>query len=154
MQSLREPITSSRPKSIDGLCCTGCVNSVIVALPTRDRVRSHAFYVALGFEAPGQAADDGVPEPLVVHLSHGAHLMLIPTGGFAASVAGRAIAEPGTVECLISLDLPTPEAVDALAACVVSVGGDVLEAPERQPWGYCTTFADPDGHLVQALVPD
>ena len=34
---------------------------IVVALPTTDRARAFAFAQALGFETPGELAEDGVP---------------------------------------------------------------------------------------------
>ncbi len=54
---------------------------VTVSLPIGDRRTSLGFYRAfLGQDAPGDAAEDGVPEPLEFHVSDGFHLMLVPTG--------------------------------------------------------------------------
>lgn len=50
-----------------GLLVMPC--NVVIALPTADRSRAHAFAVALGFETPGELADDGIPEPLRVQLN-------------------------------------------------------------------------------------
>ena len=38
--------------------------NIVISLPTDDRATSHAFYAALGFEAVGELASDGLPEPL------------------------------------------------------------------------------------------
>jgi hypothetical protein len=37
---------------------------MVIALPTADRSRAHAFALALGLETPGELAEDGVPDPL------------------------------------------------------------------------------------------
>jgi predicted lactoylglutathione lyase len=120
----------------------------VVALPTADRQVAFAFYRdGLGLEAIGPVADDGVPEPLQLVLRPGAHLMLIPTGGFGWVTAGRARAAPGTSECLLCVTTGTDAEVDALIARAAAAGGEVVTAPEAQPWGYAGTVADPDGHL-------
>lgn len=124
-----------------------------VALPTEDRRRAHAFFVALGFDTPGDLADDGVPEPLQVALNDGLCVMLIPTGGFGWVTAGRTTASRGTAECLISLTADAPADVDDLLARVAAAGGEVASPPQQQPWGYTGTFADPDGHLWEVCVP-
>lgn len=122
--------------------------SIVVALPTEDRVRAHAFATeGLGLEAVGPVADDGVPEPLQLVLGPGVHLMLIPTGGFGWVTAGRATAERGTAEVLLSLGVGTPEEVDTRVARAVAAGGELLEGPTKKPWAYTATLADPDGHL-------
>lgn len=124
-----------------------------VSLPTEDRVRAHAFYRALGLPTPGESAEDGVPEPLVVSMGDGAQVMLIPIGGFNWVTGGQAVAGPDTVECRLSLDLSSPQEVDELVARAEEAGGTVIAAPQAQPWGYSATFSDPDGHLWQVLVP-
>lgn len=124
-----------------------------VSLPTEDRVRSHTFYRAIGLPTPGEPAEDGVPEPLVVSAADGAQVMLIPTGGFSWVTGSREVAGPGTVECLLSLDVPTTQEVDEMVARAEAAGGEVLAVPQVQPWGYSGTFSDPDGHLWQVLVP-
>jgi uncharacterized protein len=54
---------------------------VVVALPTEDRQRSFNFYAeGLGLEPIGEAAEDGIPEPLQFVLNQGVRLMLVPTG--------------------------------------------------------------------------
>lgn len=126
---------------------------VTVALPTEDRVRAHAFHRALGIETPGALADDGVPEPLRLALAPGVEVMLVPTGGFGWVTAGRPTADRDTAECLVTLAVADAAAVDAHAARVREAGGEVVAAPQAQPWGYCATYADPDGHLWQVLAP-
>ena len=126
---------------------------VTFALPTEDRSRAHAFAQALGLETPGELAEDGVPEPLRVVLNERTTVMYIPTGGFGWVTAGRTTAERGTVECLVSVQLETNAEVDDLVARANDAGGEVASAPEQKQWGYSGVFADPDGHLWQALVP-
>jgi predicted lactoylglutathione lyase len=125
---------------------------IVLALPTADRVRAHAFALALGLEAPGELAEDGVPEPLRVRLNTGAAVMYVPTGGFGWITDGRATAEPGTSECLLSLQVSTTTEVDDLVGHVDAAGGRVVSPPEQKPWGYTGTFCDPDGHLWEAIV--
>jgi predicted lactoylglutathione lyase len=125
-----------------------------VALPTADRRRAHAFYGAgLGFDTPGTPADDGVPEPLTVVVTEGCQLMMIPTGGFGWVTAGRTVAEPGTVECLLSLDRDTPAELDAFVERARAAGAEIVAEPEDRPGGYSATFTDPDAHMWQVLVP-
>jgi predicted lactoylglutathione lyase len=129
-------------------------STATVALATADRTRAHRFYGGgLGFDTPGPLAEDGVPEPLTVIVTEGCRLMLIPTGGFGWVTAGRTVAEPGTVECLLSVDRETPAEVDELVERARAAGAEIVAEPEERPWGYCATFADPDGHLWQVLVP-
>jgi predicted lactoylglutathione lyase len=125
---------------------------VVLALPTEDRGRAHAFARGLGLDTPGELADDGVPEPLRVVLNERTAVMYIPTGGFGWVTAGRPTAERGTAECLVTLQVSTAADVDNVVARAAISGGQVASAAQHQPWGYSGTFADPDGHLWQVLV--
>jgi len=127
-------------------------HSIVIALPTTDRRRAHAFAQALGLETPGELAEDGVPEPLRVQINEQTSLMYVPTGGFGWITAGRSTAEPGTSECLLSLQLDTTTEVDDLVRRAEPAGGRVASGPEQKPWGYTGTFTDPDGHLWEAIV--
>ena len=124
---------------------------VILALPTDDRVRAHAFYCGgLGFTAVGEAAEDGVPEPLQVVVTDGLHLMFIPRGGFGWVTGEHDVAPPGVSECLLGLSADTDAEVDTVFARAEKAGAAVVTRPAAPPWGgYTATFADPDGHLWQ-----
>ena len=126
--------------------------NLVIALPTADRSRAYAFAQELGLETPGELAEDGVPEPLRVQLNERASVMYVPTGGFGWITDGRATAEPGTSECLLSLQVGTTTEVDNLVGRVEAAGGRVVSGPEQKSWGYTGTFTDPDGHLWEAIV--
>ena len=81
--------------------------NLVIALPTADRSSAYALAQALGFETPGELAEDGVPEPLRVQLNEQACVMYVPTVGFGWITDGRATTEPGTSECLLSLQVGT-----------------------------------------------
>ena len=115
-----------------------------ISLPIADRRTSHDFYGALGFEAFGEIASDGLPEPLQFALNGSTSMMLIPTGGFGWVVGENAVAERGTSECLLSVD---SDDVDAFVARAREAGAAIVAEPGQKPWGYTATFADPDGHL-------
>ena len=115
-----------------------------ISLPIADRRTSHDFYAALGFEAFGEIASDGLPEPLQFALGDGASLMLIPTGGFGWVIGDNAVAERGTSECLLSVDSDDVDALRRPRACggrddrrraraeAVGLHGD-LRRPRRAP---------------------
>ena len=120
----------------------------LLCLPTADRVRAHAFYRdGLGLEPIGEAAEDGVPEPLQFGLNSQTRLMLVPTGGFGWVVDPHDVATPGTVECVLGLNAAGDADVDAIVERARSAGATVVSEPAQQPWGYTATFTDPDGHL-------
>ena len=128
-------------------------HDVVIALPTQDRGRAHAFVQTLGLDTPGDLADDGVPEPLRVVLNERTSVMYVPTGGFGWVTAGRDTAPRGTVECLLSLEVDSPAVVDALVLAAREAGFEVAAQPAQQEWGYTGTLADPDGHLWEVIAP-
>ncbi|HEU5151855.1 MAG TPA: VOC family protein [Iamia sp.] len=126
----------------------------VIALPTADRVRAHAFHTeGLGLEAVGEPAEDGVPEPLQLRLGADVHLMLIPRGGFGWVTDPHPTAAPGTSECQLSWTVPTRAGVVAAVERARAAGARVVAEPDDRPWGYAATFADPDGHLWMVLTP-
>jgi predicted lactoylglutathione lyase len=125
---------------------------IVIGLPTADRSRAHAFAQGLGLETPGELADDGVPEPLRVQLNDRTSVMYVPTGGFGWLTADHPTAEPGTSECLVSLQVDDSAEVDELVARAEVAGGRVASGPEQKTWGYTGTFTDPDGHLWAVTV--
>ena len=126
---------------------------VVIGLPIADRQTSFAFYRdGLGFDPVGEVAADGVPEPLRFALNDGAHLVLIPTGGFGWVIGGRAVTAPGTSECVLTLATETEEEVDEIVGRAREAGAVIVTAPGLQPWGYTGAFADPDGHVWMATV--
>ena len=109
---------------------------VIVSLPTADRRTSFAFYSeGLGFDAVGELADDGLPEPLQFALNDGLRLMLIPTKGFGWVIGDREVAGRGQrmhAEPACRADA----GVDELVERARQAGGEVVHQPGQQPWGY------------------
>ena len=124
------------------------LSPVIVSLPTADRRTSFEFYgEGLGFDAVGEIADDGMPEPLQFALNDGVRLMLIPTGGFGWVIGDREVAARGQSECVLSLRAGSEADVGELIERAQRAGGEVVTQPGQQPWGYAGAFADPDGHV-------
>jgi predicted lactoylglutathione lyase len=121
---------------------------VIVSLPIADRRTSYRFYrEALGFDAVGAPADDGVPEPLQLAVNDGTRIMLIPTGGFGWVIGHHDVAPRGTSECIVTLGADSPTHVDTVLKRARQAGAEIVAEPVQQPWGYSGVFADPDGHL-------
>ena len=126
--------------------------NMVIALPTADRSRAYAFALRMGLKTPGVMAEDGVPEPLRLQVNERTAVMYVPTGGFEWITDGRAPSEPGTSECLLSLQVGTTSEVDDLVGLADAAGGRVVSGPKQKSWGYTGTFTDPDGHLWEAIV--
>lgn len=121
---------------------------LVIALPIADRRTSFAFYRdGLGLVPVGEAAEDGVPEPLRFALGEDVHLMFVPTGGFGWVIGDREVCPRTSSECVLTLSAETETEVDALIESARGAGAEIVATPEKQPWGYTGTFADPDGHL-------
>ena len=126
---------------------------LVLSLPVADRPTSSAFYRAfLGQAPPGEAQDDGEPEPLQFLVNPGLRLMLIPKDGFGWVIGEHEVASRGTVEMLVSREVESETAVRELTEVATSAGGTVVTAAAHQPWGYAALVADPDGHVWQIIA--
>jgi predicted lactoylglutathione lyase len=130
------------------------IEPFLISLPIADRLRSYAFYQeALGLEAIGDLADDGVPEPLLFVLNEGVRMMLVPTGGFGWVIGdARTAATAGTSECVLSVGAADEDGVVAIVERARTAGATVVTEPGAQPWGFAATFTDPDDHLWMVTV--
>ncbi len=127
---------------------------MIISLPIEDRPRSYAFYQeALGLTPVGELDEDGIPEPLQFQLADDVRMMLIPTEGFGWVLGDQPAAPHGQSECILSVEVESEAAADALAARAVAAGAVQVTAPTRKPWTYMATFTDPDGHLWMVTAP-
>lgn len=126
---------------------------IIISFPIADRRTSFDFYTTgLGLSPVGEAADDGIPEPLQFQINDGVRLMLIPTGGFGWVVGNRDIASSTQSETFISITADGESGVDDLLNKAQLAGATLVTAPAQQPWGYVGAFADPDGHVWQVAA--
>ena len=121
---------------------------IVISLPIADRPTSYDFYRrALGLEAVGEPADDGVPEPLQFVVNAGVRVLLAPRAGFGRTIGKGQVTPPGHHECLLVISAATEADTDALVDRAVAAGADLVTPPGMQPWGYAGAFADPDGHI-------
>jgi predicted lactoylglutathione lyase len=121
---------------------------IVISLPIADRTTSYDFYRrALGLEAVGEPADDGVPEPLQFVVNTGVRVLLAPRAGFGWTIGDGQVTPRGYHECVIAIRAATEAATDALVARAVAAGATLVTPPGPQPWGYAGAFADPDGHI-------
>jgi predicted lactoylglutathione lyase len=139
-------VSMNRINSIDPT--KAAYERIVISLPIADRLRSYNFYrCALGLQAIGAPADDGVPEPLQFVVNAGVRVMLVPRGGFGWTIGDGQVASPGNHECLLAIGAATEADTDALIERAVAEGADLVTLPGQQPWGYAGAFADPDGHI-------
>jgi uncharacterized protein len=126
---------------------------VTICLPTRNLVAAARFYrEGLGLPYAVDTADGELPEPVAFALNDGAHLMLIPTGGFGWVAGGHAVANPGVSECIVDLTFALAADVDELVERARAAGGTIVREGAIHDWGYSATFEDLDGHLWMATV--
>ena len=124
--------------------------SITVALPVANRRTTFAFYAeGLGFHPLGDAAEDGVPEPLQFVLNAGVRVMFIPTEGFGWVTGNRVTAPSNQSECLLVMTLADHREVHSMVERARGAGAEIIMEPAEQQWGFTAVFADPDGHLWQ-----
>lgn len=122
-------------------------------LPVADRRIAMRFYTEVfGFDAVGEPAEDGLPEPLRFVIDEHTRLMLIPADGFGWVLGDLVVAAPGTSECILSVSLENAADVDRITRSVSRAGGSVLTTPRQEDWGYTALCADPDGHAWQLVA--
>lgn len=128
--------------------------NLTIALPAEDRRRSYLFYMeALGFQAPGDLAEDGAPEPLRIVVAEGVSLMLIPPGGFGWTIGGGAVAGASDpTECQLVITVDSRAEVHERLERARAAGAAILVEPADHGWAYTANFADPDGHRWMLLA--
>ena len=121
---------------------------LLISLPVADRRQAHVFHQeALGLQAIGAIADDGVPEPLLFILNDHTRLMLVPTGGFGWIIGDHQVAPSGMSECVIGIGAGSDTEVNVIVDRARRAGASIATEPAPQPWGYAAAFTDPDGHV-------
>lgn len=128
---------------------------LVICLPIADRSRAHAFFTTgLGFTAVGATGDDGLPEPLQLHVSDGVQIMLVPNDGFTMFITGgRPRCGPGSHECVLTLPVADRATVGRLLDAALAAGATLVAAAREQPWSYVASFTDLDGHLWMLTAP-
>jgi uncharacterized protein len=121
-------------------------NFSIVTLGVSDLERSVRFYLDLGWEQRGDAAD-GITwfRTAGTWIGLYGYAALAEDAELAASPAADLPAFRGIT---LALNLPSREAVDRAFDRVGQVGGRTVKPAKPTEWGgYSGYFADPDGHL-------
>lgn len=129
--------------------------AMVLSLPIADRQVAYDFYRhALDLEAVGEPGDDGLPEPLQFVVNDGLRLLLPPSDGFRFTIGDEGVAARGSHECVLVIPATSDAETDKLIAQAVSSGASIVTTPDRQPWGYAGSFADPDGHIWMVRTSD
>ncbi|MBR0711971.1 VOC family protein [Bradyrhizobium liaoningense] len=122
----------------------------VITLGVSDIRASIAFYDALGFSRRLKATGEAV----AFYDTGGSVLALFPWDQLAADASlpdePRPAAFRGTT---LAWNCRTRDEVDTVLAFAVSKGARLLKAGcETDYGGYCGYFADPDGHVWEAVV--
>ena len=127
------------------------MRSIFVNLPVADVARSRAFFGALGFGFNEQFSD-GSTACLVIEENISA--MLMTRERFADFVQGDIADAHSTTEVLLALSAENREEVDRLVSTAVAQGGKPWKPEQDLGFMYGGSFADPDGHVWEAVWMD
>lgn len=117
---------------------------IFVSLPVRDLAHSTAFYAALGLERHAPLSD----ETAACMVWSDAILVALISHERWRTMTQRPFPPAGTAASMLSLVLPTREAVDSLTTTAGAQGGQADANPaEDLGFMYSRDIADPDGHL-------
>lgn len=117
---------------------------IFISLPVADLQASTAFYEALGFRRNPRLSDD---TSACMVWSEAIQAMLL-THAKWRTFTDRPLPAAGTASVMLSLSLPSREAVDAMNAAAVAHGGQADVNPVQDlGFMYGRDLADPDGHL-------
>jgi predicted lactoylglutathione lyase len=124
---------------------------IFVSLPVADLQASTAFYQALGFTRNPRFSDDSAA---CMVWSEAIHVMLLSHGKWR-SFTQRPFPPAGTSALMLSLTMPSREAVDAMNQAAAAHGGQAgANPPEDHGFMYSRDLADPDGHLWAVIWMD
>lgn len=125
---------------------------IFVNLPVQDIVTATRFYEAIGCTKNEQFSDHQASSMV---WSGTITFQLLATDYFA-SFTPKAVADAhATSEVLLALTLDDRAAVDAITSAAAATGGtaDIREVQDMG-WMYNRAFADPDGHVFEAVFMD
>jgi predicted lactoylglutathione lyase len=117
---------------------------IFISLPITDLQRSIAFYRALGFDRNPHFSDDAS----ACMVWSEAILVMLITHPKWRTFTQRPFPPAGTSGSMLSLALPSRNAVDAMNRAAAAHGGQADANPaEDLGFMYTRDIADPDGHL-------
>lgn len=125
---------------------------IFVNLPVQDLAASTRFYEAIGCEKNEPFSDEKASNMV---WSDAITFQLL-TGEYFATFTNKPIADAhATCQVLLALSFDSRDDVDAITEAAASAGGaaDVREVMDMG-WLYNRAFADPDGHIFEALTMD
>ena len=122
----------------------------VVTLGVSDMRRSIAFYASLGFARKFRATGEAV----AFFDTGGTVLALYPWDALARDAAMADAPRPQAFRGVtLAWNCRSEAEVDAALAAVVEKGATLLKAAQPTDYGgYCGYFADPDGHVWEAVV--
>jgi hypothetical protein len=127
------------------------VQSLFVNLPVADVARTRAFFSGLGFGFNPQFSDD---KALCMVLNEQIQCMLLDRRFFQTFThLPVADARAGT-QVLLALQLDSREAVAAVVAQAVALGGSTPNPPKDHGFMLQHGFCDPDGHTWEVFWMD
>ena len=115
-------------------------------LPVKDLDKSKEFYSQLGFEFNPDFSGENC---VCLVISEGSYSMLMTESFFQMSTNKEIADATKTTEVVVALSTESREEVDAIVDKALSTGSSEPVPTEDQPWMYCRTFQDPDGHVWQ-----
>jgi uncharacterized protein len=125
---------------------------VFVNLPVGDLAASTRFYSAIGCEKNEQFSDEKASSMI---WSDAITFQLL-TRDYFSTFTSKAIPDAHqTCQMLLALSCDSRDDVDAMSAAAASAGGkaDIRETMDLG-WLYNRAFADPDGHVFEAVWMD
>jgi predicted lactoylglutathione lyase len=124
---------------------------LFVNLPVTDLALSSRFFDALGFVVDPAFSDENAT-CLVINDS--ACVMLLRRD-FFESFHRRGTAHPGApIELTTAITADSREDVDRLCTLAFEHGGSPVSGPDDRGFMYAWSFADPDGHVWEAMWMD
>ena len=125
--------------------------TIFISLPVADLQASVACYRALGFEQNPRFGDES---GACMVWSEAIQVMLISHAKWRV-LTQRAFPAPGTAGHMLSLALPSRDAVDAMNVAAAAHGGRAdVNPPDDMGFMYTRDLADPDRHMWAALWMD
>lgn len=124
---------------------------IFVNLPVTDLERSKNFYEEIGFSNNPQFSDDTAACMVVSE----AISVMLHTHGKWRTFTSRPIPSPGSSEVMLALSCDSREEVDAMNGSASASGGKADINPVQDlGFLYNRSFADPDGHVWEAVYMD